>query len=238
MNLLEKVRKLNEVLQAYENVDIAQVAAVLSELENANVYCANEKGMVLGYKQLPQCEDPERLVAIGSDKYFSEMYTRYLANVIATETVPAKEEDAVVKNTVIVPAYTGHQRLGSLVMEMTRKDVKNDDIVLAEFATTVLGAAVLRANAARAEQMKMVSVAMETLSYSETMAVKAILGELDGLDGYLVASKIADKAKITRSVIVNALRKLESAGVIETRSLGMKGTYIHVLVPQIMDELK
>jgi transcriptional pleiotropic repressor len=30
-------------------------------------------------------------------------------------------------------------------------------------------------------------------------------------------------------VIVNALRKLESAGVIESRSLGMKGTYIKVL---------
>ena len=43
---------------------------------------------------------------------------------------------------------------------------------------------------------------------------------------YLFASKIADRVGITRSVIVNALRKLESAGVIESRSLGMKGTYI------------
>ena len=34
---------------------------------------------------------------------------------------------------------------------------------------------------------------------------------------------------ITRSVIVNALRKLESAGIIESKSLGMKGTYIKVL---------
>ena len=33
---------------------------------------------------------------------------------------------------------------------------------------------------------------------------------------------------ITRSVIVNALRKFESAGIIESRSSGMKGTYIKV----------
>ncbi len=39
----------------------------------------------------------------------------------------------------------------------------------------------------------------------------------------IVASKVADRVGITRSVIVNALRKLESAGVIESRSLGMKG---------------
>ena len=42
---------------------------------------------------------------------------------------------------------------------------------------------------------------------------------------------------ITRSVIVNALRKFESAGVIESRSLGMKGTYIKVLNSALLDEL-
>ena len=43
---------------------------------------------------------------------------------------------------------------------------------------------------------------------------------------------------ITRSVIVNALRKFESAGVIESRSSGMKGTYIKVLNEVIFDELE
>ena len=39
-------------------------------------------------------------------------------------------------------------------------------------------------------------------------------------------------------VIVNALRKFESAGVIESRSSGMKGTYIKVLNEVIFDELE
>ena len=38
--------------------------------------------------------------------------------------------------------------------------------------------------------------------------------------------------------IVNALRKLESAGVVEARSLGMKGTYIRVLNEYLMEELE
>ena len=42
---------------------------------------------------------------------------------------------------------------------------------------------------------------------------------------------------ITRSVIVNALRKFESAGVIESRSSGMKGTYIKVLNDVVFDEI-
>ena len=43
---------------------------------------------------------------------------------------------------------------------------------------------------------------------------------------------------ITRSVIVNALRKFESAGVIESKSLGMKGTYIKVKNEYLIDEVK
>ena len=65
-----------------------------------------------------------------------------------------------------------------------------------------------------------------------------ILAELDGNEGLLVASKIADRVGITRSVIVNALRKFESAGVIESKSLGMKGTYIRVLNERLLDEIE
>ena len=65
-----------------------------------------------------------------------------------------------------------------------------------------------------------------------------IFEELNGMEGILVASKIADKVGITRSVIVNALRKFESAGVIESRSSGMKGTYIKVLNDMVFDEVE
>ena len=83
-----------------------------------------------------------------------------------------------------------------------------------------------------------VQLAIGTLSYSELEAVEHIFSELNGDEGLLVASKIADKVGITRSVIVNALRKFESAGVIESRSLGMKGTHIKILNEKLMDELK
>ena len=76
-----------------------------------------------------------------------------------------------------------------------------------------------------------------SLSFSELEAVEHIFEELGGKEGLLVASKVADRVGITRSVIVNALRKLESAGVIETRSLGMKGTYIKILNERIVDHI-
>ncbi|MBO7362146.1 MAG: GTP-sensing pleiotropic transcriptional regulator CodY, partial [Lachnospiraceae bacterium] len=79
--------------------------------------------------------------------------------------------------------------------------------------------------------------AISTLSFSEMEAIVHIFDELEGDEGILVASKIADRVGITRSVIVNALRKFESAGIIESRSSGMKGTYIKILNEYVFDEI-
>ena len=85
---------------------------------------------------------------------------------------------------------------------------------------------------------QIVKSAISTLSYSELEAIVHIFDELNGTEGILVASKIADRVGITRSVIVNALRKFESAGVIESRSSGMKGTYIKVVNDAVYEEIE
>ena len=106
----------------------------------------------------------------------------------------------------------------------------------------VVGLEMLRAvneeNAEETRKLNVIRSAIGTLSYSEMEAIVHIFEELDGMEGILVASKIADRVGITRSVIVNALRKFESAGVIESRSSGMKGTYIKVLNDMVFDEIE
>jgi len=116
------------------------------------------------------------------------------------------------------------------------------DLILAEYGATVIGMEILRTRADKIEEearnKAVVQMAIGTLSYSELEAVENIFAELDGDEGILVASKIADQLGITRSVIVNALRKFESAGVIQSRSLGMKGTYIKVKNPYLLEQLE
>jgi transcriptional pleiotropic repressor len=127
-------------------------------------------------------------------------------------------------------------------MYRKNKQYEIDDIILIEYGTTVVGLEMMRSvNEENAEESRKVSIvksAISTLSFSELEAIQHIFDELDGTEGILVASKIADRVGITRSVIVNALRKFESAGVIESRSSGMKGTYIKVLNDVVFDELK
>ena len=88
---------------------------------------------------------------------------------------------------------------------------------MAEYSATVVGMEIMRSKTDEIEEQArkkaVVQMAIGTLSYSELEAVEHIFNELDGNEGLLVASKITIVG-ITRSVIVNALRKFESAGVI------------------------
>ena len=115
------------------------------------------------------------------------------------------------------------------------------DLVLSEYLATLVGIEILHERTKnieeRARERLVVQMAMRALSYSEVESVKHIIIELGSYEGVVIASKVADRFGVTRSVIVNALRKLESAGIIESRSLGMKGTFIKVLSPLFVEEL-
>ena len=147
----------------------------------------------------------------------------------------------IVVSGKVLPVDAG-ERLGTLFIYKSDSQYDIDDIILSEYGTTVVGLEMMRSvneeNAEETRKVQIVKSAISTLSFSELEAIIHIFEELDGNEGILVASKIADRVGITRSVIVNALRKFESAGVIESRSSGMKGTYIKVLNDVVFDELK
>ena len=145
------------------------------------------------------------------------------------------------KNTTIVPIYGVGERIGTLILAKYDEVFTDDDLILAEYGAAVVGLEMLRERTQEIEvgarEQATVQIALATLSFSELKAADAIISKLDGMEGLLIASKVADENKITRSVIVNALRKFESAGIIESRSLGMKGTYIKVLNRHLLGEI-
>ena len=126
-------------------------------------------------------------------------------------------------------------------MYRTQEPYEIDDIILSEYGTTVVGLEMMRAQSEENEEqnrkMQVIKSAFNTLSYSEQEAIVHVFDEMKGEEGLLVASRIADRVGITRSVIVNALRKFESAGVIQSKSSGMKGTYIKVMNDAVYAQL-
>ena len=246
--LLEKTRKINKLLQRAENVEYDGISRILSNVLNADIYIANKKGNIYGYALLDEEKNLLAVDEILNKGKFSTAYVRWLNHFDETQVNPEKYSDEddgspiAGKNFTIVPIYGVGRRIGTLIVARNKNNFSDDDTLLAEYGATVVGMEMLRDHTEKIEhearEKATVQIALATLSYSEAEAAVNILGELNGSEGLLVASKIADRVGITRSVIVNALRKFESAGVIESKSLGMKGTYIKVKNDYLLEEVQ
>ncbi|MDA3130620.1 GTP-sensing pleiotropic transcriptional regulator CodY [Aliibacillus thermotolerans] len=253
MDLLTRSRKINDMLQKAggESVNFTDMAETLRDVLASNVFVISRRGKLLGYAIVQEIEN-ERMEKMLEERQFPEEYTESLFEIHETSpnlpvdskyTAYPEEDKDLFKNglTTVVPIVGGGQRLGTLVFSRLNDPYEDDDLVLAEYGATVVGMEILHEKTQEIEEearsKAVVQMAISSLSYSELEAVEHIFEELDAKEGLLVASKIADRVGITRSVIVNALRKLESAGVIESRSLGMKGTYIKVLNDKFLIEL-
>ena len=253
MELLDKTRRINRLLQYGDKVEYNEVAKLLCDVIQANTYIVGSKGEVRGYALIHEFECDIMREEVLDKKAFPRDYLNFIMRVRDTlANIPHENQNCSFvdntkcifkgKMTTVVPIYGNGERIGTLIVAKYDATFSDEDLLLAEYAATVIGVQILHDREAQvAEDVRkkaMVQVAYDTLSYSELEAIINILRELNGFEGLLVASKIADRVGITRSVIVNALRKFESAGLIETKSLGMKGTYIRVLNDLLFDELK
>ena len=224
------------------------ICEVLSEILESNILVLSKKGKVLGFSVWKDVDVINELMENNIGSFADHMLNERLLSVLSTkENVNlatlgfCSQENGEKYQAIVTPIEIAGERLGTLFIYREHTGYGIDDIILSEYGTTVVGLEMLRSvNEESAEENRkkqIVKSAISTLSYSELEAIVHIFRELDGNEGVLVASKIADRIGITRSVIVNALRKFESAGVIESRSSGMKGTYIKVLNDVVFDEL-
>ncbi|MBS7576554.1 MULTISPECIES: GTP-sensing pleiotropic transcriptional regulator CodY [unclassified Enterococcus] len=254
--LLEKTRQINRLLQVHEidsEVDLPYhfTAEKLGDIIDCNAYIIDEKGNVLGYSTKYDGNN-ERVNRYLAERKLPDYYVRLVdflfdpsANIKVDEplTIYPSELREQFPNglTTIIPIFVASVRLGSFILSREVKEFGDDDLILAEMASTVVGMQLLNAQTQDLEEsvrkQTAVNMAINTLSFSELKAVEAILNALEGDEGRLTASVVADEIGITRSVIVNALRKLESAGIIESRSLGMKGTYLKVINKEIYKKI-
>lgn len=253
MGLLTKSRKINAMLQkkGANSVNFIELAETLSEILNSNTFIFDHFGKLQGFSSM-NLEQNKNIIQFLVNFNFSKVYLHSLFNL--KETTPnldinSKYSIFLFKNkdffkntlTSIVPIHSGGVRLGTLILTRFEKAFNNDDLILAEYGATVVGIEILNRMSIEikeeTQKKATVKMAINSLSYSEREAIKHIFRELKEKEGLLVASKIADRIGITRSVVVNAFRKLESAGVIETLSLGMKGTHIKVLNDMFLPKL-
>ncbi len=252
VQLLDDTRRIGRLLHGNHSGKVVfnDLCKIVSEILHANVLVISRKGKILGLwydpetQVLPLAEKgPEKIGSRISqelaERFLSVLSTNDSANL---ETLGFSREAAERYHTMLLPTQISGKRLGTILVYRSGSSFDIDDIILCEFAVTVVGLEMMRAVSEESEEEyrkeKTVRSALETLSRAERQSVIHMMDELHGMEGMVVASKIADDIGITRSVIVNSLRKLESAGIIETRSAGMRGTFIRIRNDALMAEIE
>ncbi len=249
-DLLEKTRQVGRALQSRREgtkPDYNKLAKLLCEFSTANVYLINREGKILGHSWISEYHS-EEVSNFLEEGFMPEAFVEKLNQ--HRETMLSETDgylfdddmpDVPEKHMLYIPIYGAAERLGTLLLVRFFQPFSMRDLVLSEYLATLVGIEILHERTKnieeRARERLVVQMAMRALSYSEVESVKHIIIELGSYEGVVIASKVADRVGVTRSVIVNALRKLESAGIIESRSLGMKGTFIKVLSPLFVEEL-
>ena len=220
VQLLDKTRKINRLLHNNNSSKVVfnDICEILNEILASNVLVVSKKGKVLGSGQWKDVEIIHELIDNQVGSHIDEMLNERLLNVLSTkenvnlETLGFSSGKVQGYQAIIVPIDIAGERLGTLFIYKQNELYSIDDIILSEYGTAVVGLEMLRSvNEESAEETRkehIVQSAISTLSFSELEAIIHIFEELDGTEGILVASKIADRVGITRSVIVNALRNL------------------------------
>ncbi len=242
LELLDKTRKINRLLteQETEKVNFTDFCKVLSLALEASVLLASRKGKVLGIREMKGTDIIPQFKGLKHGSYIDSALQERFMNILSIKenvnlSVMGLDWDKASEcQAMAVPVVMSGKRLGTLFIYRYNMQFTIDDIILAEYGTTVIGLAMQSAESEECfeEHHKEMDIkaAVKTLSKLEAQAMACVLDELGGArDGILVTSRLADKVGITRSVIVNALKKCESAGIIETKSSGMKGTNIHIV---------
>ncbi len=245
-SLLESVRQVNTAFLQSNNLEIALEEGTkgIAGVTGAAVFVVDKSGKVLaGYKGDVK---PDSHMAHLAEKGTAEGDAG-LENMLQTEepllNVPYPEsasedkgqQTAVAEKSLlytVFPIKGNNKSLGALILYHPGQYFDDRHFVPAEAASALTGMILMQVTMGLEEEdtrnKELAAGAFDSLSYSEVEAIREILKNIEDNESIVVASKIADSLGITRSVIVNALRKFESAGIIESRSLGMKGTLIRV----------
>jgi transcriptional pleiotropic repressor len=234
--LTDMIRQLNGSLYNDEgqNPDLRQAVSSLSSLVGAAVFVVSREGEVLVAESGPVklADSLKQLIEDHSLKA-----NRDLMQLLKSDEAVYNEPDPVQKTNndyyySLVPFTAKEKKSDILLLCSAKKPLDDDQLALAEIGALLIGLIQRLEQSDKEEEIirnkKLAEGAFESLSYSEVEAIEEILKNITNNESVVIASKIADNLGITRSVIVNALRKFESAGIIESRSLGMKGTFIRV----------
>ena len=146
IQLLDKTRKINKLLHNNNSQKVVfnDICKVLTEVMNSNVLVISKKGKILGKNEADHIEVLHQLISGNVKDYVDFSLNERLLTILSTnENVSLStlgfESDVDDYYAIIAPIDIAGERFGTLFMYRQRENYSIDDIILAEYGTTVVG---------------------------------------------------------------------------------------------------
>ncbi len=251
--ILETMRKLYWLMQKSieESILMDELCEILSYLMHSNVYVVSRNGKILGVYYKEEKDSVAITDTESGQKFFKTEASEKLLEVRQTiENITGEEaaeifvsdKSAYTKNTMIVPVFSGGRRAATLIFSRYEDAFSTEDVILGEYAAMILGIDIEKRQNRMIEkqigQKAVAQLALAALSYAEIDAMQNVFKNISGDEALIVVGKTAERTDTNRTVILNGLKKLEGSGVIESKSLGMKGTHIRIINECLVSELE
>lgn len=237
--LLKDTRRLGSIFQRKKlnDINLNLLCETLFDIIGAEAYIISTKGKTIGLNKKGLLN-----LEIGDSINFNininlATIEESRINIHSSELEIFNGREAFYLSAI--PVIIADERLGSMLLVRKDKTFTEEDIIIGEYGANIIGMYISLLdrlnNSNEDRKLNEINKSLNALSYSEKCAVVKIMEQVQSMEGLIIVSKVADDSRITRSAVVNALRKLESAGIIETRSLGMKGTMIKIINEKILE---
>lgn len=253
IELLKKTRQLHALQRNTVNGEFSfpEIAKALSDISDSNIYILNKEGEVLGvaYKVQKDTIVTKNELSVNGREVIEEKINKELLALSSTKIITGDEANFIFnakksanekKQHMLLPLILeNNRRMGTIIFSRYSPKFSNDDIILGEYSSIIVGLEVKRVILEHEKKIKneslLLSNTLNILTHSEMVGLKGMFNKIENKENekVIVASKIANETGITRSILVTALQKLETAGFIYSKSLGMKGTYIKILNSKI-----
>lgn len=245
--LLRDIRRINKQLHNMSGyrVPLMELATTLGEILQAGVVITNQDGLIGGIfcpSDIPVIDFlyglsyGDRVDSKVNEQFLSVFSTKQNVDVLATyySDYSYKAESY---ETFVVPVDISGSRLGTVFCYRLHKSFETDDIILGEYISTVVSIENLNKTYLEARTNQELELAaknaVRALSGLELKAAEAVLKEALKTKEAIIISHIADNYGISRTIIVNAIKKMAGAGVLRASSMGVKGTYVRVENPYL-----
>lgn len=243
-NIIERIQKLNMVFRySAENlIPLQEFCDQLSAILKSNIYLfyADRRIFCHSFSSEFPCQhnEPSMESHLLPDKYFNFFQNTDGSIFNVYEPDPFCTCDGVStciyreRYFSVLHVYSAFSSGAGILMVRYGEPFKQDEEILCEYTAVIVSLELLYHAQSRIKQdslqMAYSRLAAKSLSSSELCAAQAVLAQIKGKTGTVLLSSVAAATFVTQSTVSSALKKLESAGVISTRSLGVKGKSITV----------